>query len=303
MSNTAQINKQFAIQDQLSFHEHDSGLVIAEINNAFGQASICLQGAHLMSWQPKHESVPVVWLSKDAKVLAGKSIRGGAPICWPWFGAHSSDNTLPGHGHARTVPWHVVETGSEPCGATRITLRLSNNDAHQKFWANPAIAEITIVIGQALRMELSTENTGSTSFTLTEALHTYFEISDIAKVNVSGLDQCTYWDKVGGSELKQQVGDVTFDSETDRVYINTPAKCVIHDAGLGREIHIAKANSLSTIVWTPWTEKANKMGDLGQADGWRNMLCIESANALDNGFELAAGQKHTLIVEYSTQKI
>jgi D-hexose-6-phosphate mutarotase len=115
----AALNTQFGINGQLEFITDASGLVVAKINNAQGAASLCLQGAHLMSWQPKSQSVPVVWLSKDAKLAAGKSIRGGAPVCWPWFGAHATDAGFPGHGFARTVPWRVIESGSEPDGATR----------------------------------------------------------------------------------------------------------------------------------------------------------------------------------------
>ncbi len=124
------------------------------------------------------------------------------------------------------------------------------------------------------------------------------QIGDIGAVRVTGLEGCQYWDKVGGSELKNQVGSVSFTGEVDRVYINTSAECVIEDDKLKRRIHIKKSGSLSTVVWTPWTEKAGKMGDMGQPDGWREMVCVESVNAIDNVVKVAAGTRHTLIVEY-----
>lgn len=292
------LNTQFGIKGHLDFTEDASGLVVAKIDNAQGTASLCLQGAHLMSWQPRSQKTPVVWLSKDAKLAAGKSIRGGAPVCWPWFGAHSTESTFPGHGYARTVPWRVTESGREPDGATRLSLRLVVSDKTREQWPHECNVDLIVIVGETLRMELTTENTGDSDFVIGEALHTYFQIGDIGAVSVSGLEGCEYWDKVGGSSLKSQDGAIRFSGETDRVYIDTGATCVIHDEKLKRRIHVEKSGSLSTVVWTPWFDKANKMGDLGQPDGWREMLCVESANALDNQAKVAAGTRHTLIVEY-----
>lgn len=292
------LNTQFGIKGHLDFTEDASGLVVAKIDNDRGAASLCLQGAHLMTWQPRSQKTPVVWLSKDAKLAAGKSIRGGAPVCWPWFGAHATESAFPGHGYARTVPWRVIESGVEPDGATRLSLRLVVSDKTREQWPHECNVDLTVIVGETLRMELTTENTGSSDFVIGEALHTYFQIGDIGAVSVSGLEGCEYWDKVGGSSLKRQDGAIRFSGETDRVYIDTAAECVIHDEKLKRNIHVEKSGSLSTVVWTPWFDKANKMGDLGQPDGWREMLCVESANALDNQVKVAAGARHTLIVEY-----
>ncbi|MFA6920286.1 MAG: D-hexose-6-phosphate mutarotase [Gallionella sp.] len=297
------LNTQFGIDGQLVFVEDASGLVVAEINNELGSARLCLQGAHLMSWQPKSQAVPVVWLSKDTRPAAGKSIRGGAPVCWPWFGAHAAESAYPGHGFARTVPWRVIESGSEPCGATRLTLRLVASDKTRTQWTDECNLDLTVIVGQSLRMEMTTENTGSADFVIGEALHTYFQIGDIGAVRVTGLEGCEYWDKVGGSNLRRQEGAISFSGETDRVYINSGAECVIHDDKLKRRIHVAKSGSLSTVVWTPWIEKANKMGDMGQPEGWREMVCVESANAIENVVKVAAGSRHTLIVEYRAESI
>ena len=303
MDTVQQLNAQFGINGQLVFRADSSGLVVAEINNAHATASLCLQGAHLMTWQPKSQTLPVVWLSRDAKLAAGKSIRGGAPVCWPWFGAHGSDANFPGHGYARTVPWRVVESGSEPDGATRLTLRLVENDKTRAQWPHASQLDLTVIVGETLRMELTTENTGTTDFVIGEALHTYFRIGDIGAVRVQGLEGCAYWDKVGGSALRKQAGPIAFSGETDRVYINTATACAIEDDRLKRRIRIAKSGSLSTVVWTPWTEKANKMGDLGQPDGWREMVCVESANAMENVVKIAAGTRHSMIVEYRAESV
>lgn len=301
MITAQQLNSQFGIKQHLNFREDDSGLIVADIQNDQASASLCLQGAHLMTWQPKSQTVPVVWLSRDAKLAQGKSIRGGAPVCWPWFGAHASEASFPGHGFARTVPWRVIASGSEPNGATRLTLRLEESDKTRAQWPHASQLDLTVVVGESLRMELTTENKGTTDFVIGEALHTYFQISDIGTIRVTGLDQCNYWDKVGGSTLKTQAGAISFAGETDRVYINTAAECVIEDDRLKRRIHIAKSGSLSTVVWTPWVEKAAKMGDMGQPDGWREMVCVESVNAIENVVTVAAGSAHTLIVEYRAE--
>ncbi|HUV99171.1 MAG TPA: D-hexose-6-phosphate mutarotase [Gallionella sp.] len=303
MTTAQHLNNQFGINAELNFVEDSSGLIVAEIRNAQATASLCLQGAHLMSWQPGSQPVPVVWLSRDAKLAAGKSIRGGAPVCWPWFGAHASEAGFPGHGFARTVPWRMVESGKEPDGATRLTLRLQENEKTRAQWRHDCTLDLTVVVGETLRMELTTENSGAGDFTIGEALHTYFRIGDIGAVRVSGLENCDYWDKVGGSVLKKQSGVIDFSGETDRVYVNTAAECVIEDDKLRRRIHVAKSGSLSTVVWTPWAEKADKMGDMGQPDGWREMLCVESVNALENVVKVAAGTRHTMIVEYRAESI
>lgn len=302
MATSQSLNAQFGIPGRLSFRDDASGLVIAEISNPQATASLCLQGAHLMTWQPKNQSTPVIWLSRDARLAPGKSIRGGVPVCWPWFGVHAEPG-FPTHGYARTVPWQVIESGSEPDGATRLTLRLVESEKTRAQWPHAARLELTVVVGEVLRMELATENTGGADFAISEALHAYFRIGDIGAVRVTGLSDCDYWDKVGGSTLKKQDGTIQFAGETDRVYINTAAECGIEDDRLKRRIRVAKSGSLSTVVWTPWTAKAERMGDLGQPDGWREMLCVESANAIDNAVHVAAGTMHTLIVEYRAESL
>ena len=303
MTTAQQLNTQFGLGGQLVFREDPSGLIVAEISNPQATASLCLQGAHLMAWRPQSQSVPVVWLSRDARLAAGKSIRGGVPVCWPWFGAHASEPGFPAHGFARTVPWQVIESGTEPDGATRLTLRLIESEKTRAMWPHDARLDLTVSVGEVLRMELTTENTGKAAFTISEALHTYFRIGDIGAVHVTGLAGCDYWDKVGGSTLKKQDGIIRFAGETDRVYINSAAECAIEDERLKRRIHVAKSGSLSTVVWTPWTAKAERMGDLGQPDGWREMLCVESANAIDNAVQVSPGTKHTLMVEYRAESL
>ncbi len=274
----AAMNEKFGISGQLRFVAHASGLIIAE----FATATLCLQGAHLMTWNPGE--VPVLWLSPDARLQPGKPIRGGVPICWPWFGAHPAGLGM--HGYARTTPWQVIES------ATRLVLAMNTE-------ATSAVAlRLTVIVGESLRMALCTTNAGSSDFHYSEALHSYFRIGDIAAASISGLAGSQYWDTVGEVTLKKQAETIRFSAETDQVYINTAAACEIMDEILQRRILVSKSGSLSTVVWTPWTAKAQRMGDLGQPEGWREMLCVESANAFENSLTLAPGCSHTLEVEY-----
>lgn len=290
-----------AIPGQLHFHRNPAGLVFAEIDNAAGTASICLQGAHLTSFRPKAQPEPVVWVSEAARYLPGKSIRGGVPVCWPWFGPHAGEGSFPAHGFARTVPWAVLDSGASQ-GATHIALQLEASDATRAQWPHDTPVTLRISVSDTLDMALTTHNATTEALLLSEALHTYFQVGDIAEVELLGLDGCAYLDKTEAFARKQQQGAVRFAAEMDRVYVHTRSECVIHDPRLQRRIRIAKQGSASTVVWTPWEQKAAAMGDY-TAQGWRNMLCVESANAADNTLTLPPGETHTLSVRYCAEPL
>ncbi len=298
----AQLNSRFALAGQLKFVEGPAGLLFAEIDNALGTAYLCLQGAHITTFRPKDQDEPVIWLSDYAKFIPGKSIRGGAPVCWPWFGAHATEAGFPGHGYARTVMWEVTQSAALDSGETEITLALVDTDQTRAQWPHASRVELNVVVGKSLKARLITTNLGDTEFSIGEALHTYFQIGDIADIRVLGLENCEYVDKVGEVTRRIQDGAATFQGEVDRVYVNTEATCIIEDSRLKRRIIVAKSGSRSTVLWTPWTEKADKMGDFGP-DGWRRMVCVESVNALENVVVVPAGQSHTLSVEYSAEAL
>ena len=298
----ADLNSRYGIADQLKFIEGPGGLSFAEIDNAGGTAYVCLQGAHVTSFRPKDQDEPVVWLSDYAKFAQGKSIRGGAPVCWPWFGPHASESSFPGHGFARTVMWQVTSSAALDSGETQLTLMLMPNEQTHAQWRHATRLELTVTVGASMKLDLVTTNLDTQAVTIGEALHTYLHIGDIADIQVTGLENTVYLDKVAGATRHTQQGAVTFAGEVDRVYVDTEAACEIVDARLKRRIVIAKSGSRSTVVWTPWAEKADKMGDFGP-DGWRRMVCVESANALENGVAIPAGESHRLHVEYSARAL
>ncbi|GAO36934.1 aldose epimerase [Sulfuricella sp. T08] len=295
------LNSRFAIPGHVQFKEGPGGLIVAEIANSLAESTIALQGAHVMTWLPRAQE-PVLWLSRFGKFAPGKSIRGGVPICWPWFGPHAEDAKLPGHGFARTVMWEVLETRVQPDGATFISFGLIETDATRAQWPHSSSAQLRVTVGAELKVELATRNTGSSPFQIGEALHTYFHISDVADMEIKGLEGCTYLDKVGGTTSKTQQGAIVIESEVDRVYLDTEVDCLIEDRGLKRQIRISTRGSHSTVVWNPWIEKAEKMGDFGP-EGYRGMVCVESANAVNNVVTVLPGAEHILQAVISVEAL
>lgn len=289
----SELNTRFGLAGQLHFTTHPDGVIIAEINNTHAAAQVALQGGQVLTYQP-HGAAPVLWLSPAARCLPGKSIRGGIPVCWPWFGPHPDDSSKPGHGYVRTAPWQVRRSAAT-ADATELVLGLLARPEYQALSEHAAQldVELSVSIGAQLRVALTTRNTGTQNIPLSQALHTYFNVSDIAAVRVLGLEGCDYLDKVDGGLRKTQRDAITIAGEVDRIYLNTESDCLIDDPGLKRRIRIAHEGSRSTVVWNPWIAKAEKLGDMGP-DGYRHMLCVENANAADDARELAPGAAHTL---------
>jgi D-hexose-6-phosphate mutarotase len=293
------LNEQFGIHGELIFREGRGGLAVVEIANSHAVATVALQGAQLLGWIPRGEQ-PVIWLSRDARFEVGRSMRGGVPVCWPWFGPHTTQSSFPAHGFARTVPWQVCETKTLEDGATFITFRVVQSDATAVFWPHTSALELAIKVGATLDLDLVTRNTGAESITIGDALHTYFVVKDVRHIAVEGLDGCPYIDKLDSDKRKQQSGPVTFNAETDRIYLDASADCLINDPGMQRRIRIGKSGSRSTVVWNPWSDKAERMGDMGE-NGYLNMVCVESTNAADDMVTIAPGDEHHLWVSYQVE--
>lgn len=259
MTDISTLNTRFGLPEKLLFKLVGNDMPVVEVNTSLCAARIALQGAQVLEWTPVGEQ-PVVWLSKDASFVQGKSIRGGVPLCWPWFGAHSDKPDFPAHGFARTVPWQVVATESLPDGRIKLIFALLVSKFTHSLWPYDTPLELHITLGNTLELELITHNNDKQPITITEALHTYFAVGDVRRVSVVGLDGCDYLDKVEDFARHTQQGAITFNAEVDRVYLNTETKCVINDATWQRQIHISKRSSHSTVVWNPWLEKAMAMG-------------------------------------------
>lgn len=297
----ASLNKKFGNGNELGFKEIAAGITSIEVDTALATASISLMGGQVLTWHPKSQTEPVLWVSKLAQYVPGKAIRGGVPICWPWFGAHPSNSHLPGHGFARVVPWEVASTNIDASGVVEVELTLAESDVAAKLrpsdWPASVALSARIRIGEKLEVTLTTTNNSDREVRFTEGLHTYFHVSDIENVRVLGLDECEYVDLTDGNQRRQQSGPIVFEGEVGRIFINCDKTSMIEDRKLGRAITVAGAGSQSIAVWNPGLVMASKMPDLG-TEGWSQMVCVETANAIDNMIILAPDGQHIMSAIY-----
>jgi glucose-6-phosphate 1-epimerase len=242
-----------------------------------------------MSWKPEGEE-EVLYLSPDAVFREGKPIRGGIPVCWPWFNAHPADTEQPSHGLVRGRFWEFLDADEDDSG---VRLRFGFRDG---IWN----AELTVTAGLDLEVSLVSENLSEVPILISGALHTYLRVSDIGQVRVVGLDGCDYLDTVGGREMRKQKGDVAFLGEVDRIYESSSGVLLVDDLS-GRTLLIGKSGSPSTVVWNPWAEKAAALGDLPD-DGYHSFCCIEAAIANDKAAIVMPGDSHVLMTRISVEE-
>ncbi len=289
------MNNDFAITERITLKTGKGGFRYLELRFNGAEAHVYLHGAHVLHYQPAGQA-PVLWHSRESMFETNKPIRGGIPVCWPWFGPHPSETARPAHGVARLAAWEPASSSATDI-ATTVTLRCP---------VAPDItasAELTVVLDSALSVTLATTNTGSSPLTLSEALHSYFAVSDIRNVSVTGLETTQYIDTLqAGRPVLTQAGPILFSSETDSIYIHTPGDCVIEDPGMRRRIRISKQGSLSTVVWNPWIAKAARMPDFGD-DEYPEMLCVETANCGPDTLSLATGQTHAMTTRISSANL
>ena len=288
-----QLNMQFGLGGAVRFGPGPGGFTVAEIKTAQAAATVALYGGHVLTFQPQGAQ-PVLWLSPRARFEPGKPIRGGIPVCWPWFSAHPSDTTKPFHGFARIMPWQVAASGAGEGGRVWLRLRLTDSAATQALWPQRFGLELTVTVGPELGVELKTCNPGEIPFTITQALHSYLAVSAAADIGVTGLDGVDYLDKTDNQKRKRQRGTVRFEGETDRTYLGTTAECVITDPGWNRWLRVAKSGSRTTVVWNPWVERSRNLEDMGDG-AYTGMVCVETANAADDTVVLQPGQEHRLV--------
>lgn len=272
----------------ISFKQFSNGFEYLEVQNKVAKAKIALQGAHIFQYK-KIGKIPVLWLSEVSEFKAGRAIRGGVPLCWPWFGMNKKDINMPQHGFVRTMIWQLVES-TETDDCTELTLILSSSDETMRLWPYKFELTYKIKIAEELTLELITKNCDLEAFTITQALHTYFNISNILKVYVSGLENKPYFDSLQ-QENYLDSESILFNEEIDRVYqgVNNPILLVDVD----RTYTVTNYGSSSLVVWNPWLEKSTKMSGM-EANSYEGMLCIESANALDDFKTIEPNETHSL---------
>jgi glucose-6-phosphate 1-epimerase len=283
----------FNIPEAIRLETGPGGLAHAIISTAAAEADLYLQGSHLAHWTPRGQR-PVLYLSSKSLFTAGKAIRGGVPIIFPWFGSRSDGRPGPAHGFARTSEWTIESARQHEDARVEITLSLVSNDATSDFFITAFRLRFRVTIGSELEMELETSNEGQAPFTFEEALQTYLAVSDVHQVSVFGLQNTIFIDKTDGFKRKKQDREpLRIAKETDQVHLGTQNACTVWDPVWNRRIIIEKNGSDSTVIWNPWIDKSKDMSDM-PADGWKQMICVETANAADNAVLLSPGASHKL---------
>ena len=293
-------SSKYAIKDELNFVETEHGFTNIEINNARAHATISTYSGQILSYRPKSQKNDLLFVSARAYYANGKAIKGGIPVCWPWFGPDPEGLGRPAHGFVRTRQWQTSASESLADGSTKVVLGLADTDETRKIWPHPFKLAIEISVGDSLKLALVTQNTGDKSVTISQALHTYFQVGDISKVKVLGLDGRQYLDKVDGSARKTQSGPVTVNGEVDRIYTGVSGELIIDDESLDRRIRIQSSGCSTAVVWNPWIEAAASMGDLDDED-YKRMLCVETANAGPESIQIPAGAEYRLEAEYTIE--
>ena len=280
---------QFAIDNRVKFTTGKGGWIYAHLENNGATAFVSLYGAHVLHYTPKDGS-EVLWNTEKSFFEQGKPIRGGIPVCWPWFGPHATDTTKPMHGFARLSMWEVKKTQITTTGETELVLSLRDNDQTFALWPFHFQANIIIRLGDKLTLSLDITNTGSEQFTFADALHTYLRVGDVSQISIEGLQGATYLDGTNkNNSIVQSEKLIEIKKEENRRYINTSADCIVNDPVLKRKIRIEKQNSNTTVVWNPWIDVAKFMADMDD-EGYKTMVCVEAANAFNDTVTLEPNQ-------------
>lgn len=282
------LNKQFAISNKVNFKSYKH-TIVAEIESPVSTATISLYGAQVLSFKANKQD-ELLFMSSKSAFENGKAIRGGIPVCWPWFGANTTDPSLPSHGFARNSIWDVVNT-RETENEVIIVLGLKSNEDTLKMWPYLFNTTLEIKVGSELTVSLKTTNTDNKPFNISAALHSYFLISDIETVKLEGLESTAYFNNLNQTNEIQKDDILTFSERTDRQYKKTKTTCIIHDTE--RKIRVGKEGSHTTVVWNPGAELSKEMIDLGDLD-YKKMLCVEASNSLENSIDILPQQSHTL---------
>jgi glucose-6-phosphate 1-epimerase len=286
-----ELDGDFGIPGMAKVVEGNGGLPKVSITTPAAVAEMYLHGATVTAWKPTGAE-EVLFLSSESRWAEGHAIRGGVPICFPWFRAKAHDPKAPAHGFVRTIAWQlesIVKDGN----AVTVSMFTVSDEGTKKWWPADFRLVHRAKFGSELSQELELTNSGTSLLRFEEALHAYLRIGHIEKARVVGLKTVHYLDNTDSNQNKMQHGEVVIDSETDRVYLNTRRAIELVDRSLGRRIRIAKENSLTTVVWNPWKQNAQGMSDLGDSE-WTQMICLETSNVCDSAVDLAPGQQHRM---------
>ncbi|TRX73431.1 D-hexose-6-phosphate mutarotase [Pseudomonas mangiferae] len=263
---------------------------------------VAQQGAQVLAYG-RVDQPPLIWLSEDAAFRRGQSVRGGVPVCWPWFGdlrrnpeavqaAYASEDAAPAHGLVRGLDWQLEDVEQQD-GAVTLHFTLDTRAEPLPHWPQAVQPSLRIRLDERLHLHLENHNLGPRPVTVSQALHTYFAVSDIHRVRVEGLAGARYLDTLRDWRPETQAGALAFEGETDRLYLDVPPRLSLVDEGWGRRVQVESLDSRSAILWNPWIDKGARLSQFAD-DAWQRMLCIETARVLDDVLVLAPGERHRM---------
>lgn len=281
------LNQKFADCTGLEFVKIGD-LILAKIDTPLAQATVAVQGAQIIEWKPVDEDQPVVWRAKKPTYEAGKSVRGGVPICWPWFGNHPTLTMA--HGFVRFKDWTLMNAQCDSEGQVHLHWRITDDAESLALWPHRFELDAIMHIGTELRIQLVTHNTGDASFSITQGLHTYLNLGDTHSTVIRGLEGGYYLDKLKGFSRTPQEDIITITGPMDRIYFGTTHTVEVEDSEFNRVIVVAKEGSHSTVVWNPDENVPSGM----QPEESRNMVCVEAVNAADDTVSIAPGERKIL---------
>jgi glucose-6-phosphate 1-epimerase len=245
------------------------------------------------------EQNDLLWVSERARWAPGVALRGGIPICFPWFGPHPTERTFPAHGFARTRTWALAGVTFAEGGRVRAELALASDDATAALYPHDFEARLAVTVGAELELSFVVSNRGPAPLSFEVALHTYLGVSDVAAIAIEGLAGSALVDKVAGGARRRE-GDepVRIAGEVDRVYDSAGPITLVDSAR--PSLRIESSGAGSTVVWNPAPAKTATLGDMAP-DGYRRFVCIETGAIGDRRVTLAPGGRHELIVRYSNR--
>ncbi|PYY72375.1 D-hexose-6-phosphate mutarotase [Pseudomonas jessenii] len=278
-----------------------------------GQAELLVaqQGAHILSYQLAGQP-PLIWLNDEAVFKTGKSIRAGVPVCWPWFGVFErnpqsvqamrvSNEAPSAHGFVRAMDWELggIEAEGE---SLKVEFLLPYPEGGFPGWPHQVDLKLSIRLDEQLHIHLTSHNRGAEAVSISQALHSYFAVSDVRDVHVEGVDGLNYIETLDNWKTVTQTGDLRFTGETDRIYLDAPSQLSIVDPAWERRIVLTSSGSRTAVIWNPWTDRAAAFSDMAD-DGWQRMLCIETANVMGDVVNLKPGANHTLSVSVGSKPL
>ncbi len=296
------LNREYGIKGHLKIDKGNGHLPFIFINNKRASAIISLHGAQILSYKPHREAEDLLFVSQNSWYEEGRAIRGGIPLCWPWFGPDPLNLKRPDHGFVRNGLWRILSTEASSDSVTKIVFQYENTEKSLEYWPQAFMLKLEVIISDTLSLNLITHNTGDHPFTITQAIHTYFNIGHINEVEILGLDKSTYRNKFDISGEHQQTGKLTFNAEVNRIHKNVEEYLYINDNAFNRKITITSNHNKTVVVWNPGANLPPNITDLESTD-YQRFVCIESGNVSSDTIEILPNCEFSLSANYKIGKI